>query len=87
MAGQDRDRGWELGIGEDRRVSVVVRPGSDAPSRGHSAGPVLEAGHWYFAAAAWDSDGRVTLVVLPRNSGSAVRPAASVLPADAGPPT
>jgi N,N-dimethylformamidase len=85
MAGQARDGGWELGIGEDRRVSVAVRPGPDAPPRGHSAGPVLETGHWYFAAASWDGGGGVTLVVLPRSSRSAVPPAASVLPADAGP--
>ena len=85
MAGQARDGGWELGIGEDHRVRVAVRAESDGPPRGHSAGPVLETGHWYFAAASWDSEGRVTLVVLPRSSRSAVLPAASALPADAGP--
>jgi N,N-dimethylformamidase len=85
MAGQAGDGSWELGIGEDRRVSVAVRPGPDAPSRGHCAGPVLETGHWYFAAASWDGEGRVTLVVLPRTPGSAVLPAGSGLPADAGP--
>ena len=31
MAGQAGDGSWELGIGEDRRVSVAVRPGPDAP--------------------------------------------------------
>ena len=36
MAGQARDGGWELGIGEDHRVSVAVRAASDAPPRGHS---------------------------------------------------
>ena len=36
MAGQARDGGWELGIGEDHRVRVAVRAGSDAPPRGHS---------------------------------------------------
>jgi N,N-dimethylformamidase len=85
MAGQARGGGWELGIGEDHRVSVAVRAASDTPPRGHSAGPVLETGHWYFAAVSWDSGGRVTLVVLPRSSRNAVLPAASVLPADAGP--
>jgi N,N-dimethylformamidase len=85
MAGQARDGGWELGVGEDCRVSVAVRPGSGAPPRGHSAGPVLETGRWYFAAASWDGEGQVTLVVLPRSSASAVLPAGTGLPADAGP--
>jgi len=85
MAGQARAGGWELGIGEDHRVRVAVRAASDALPRGHSAGPVLETGHWYFAAASWDSRGRVTLVVAPRSSRSAVLPAGSVLPADTGP--
>ena len=85
MAEQARDGGWELGIGEDRRVRLAVRAASGAPSRGCSAGPVLETGHWYFAAASWDSEGRAALVVLPRSSRSAALPADPVLPADAGP--
>ena len=85
MAGQGRDGGWELGIGEDHRVSVAVRAAPDAPPGCHSAGPVLETGHWYFAAASWDSAGLVTLVVLPRISRGAVLPGASVLLAGAGP--
>ncbi|MGI8448547.1 MAG: N,N-dimethylformamidase beta subunit family domain-containing protein, partial [Streptosporangiaceae bacterium] len=79
MAGQAADGGWELGIGADHRVSVAMWEGSDAPPRSLSAGPVLETGHWYFAAASWDGGGQVTLVVLPRGSLSAT------LPADAGP--
>ena len=85
MAGQARDGGWELGIGDDHRVSVSVRAASDATPGGYSVGPVLQTGQWYFAAASWDSGGRVTLVVLPRNSRGAVLPVASDLPADAGP--
>ena len=79
MAGQAPEGGWELGIGADHRVSAAVWPGSDAPARAISAGPVLETGNWYFAAASWDEGGQVTLVVVPRG------PLSATLPADAGP--
>jgi len=89
MAGQagDTDGGWELGVGEDHRVSVTWSPGPDSPSRGISAGPVLETGHWYFAAASWDRAGSVTLVVLPRGTRGGAVPGGipAGIPADAGP--
>ena len=88
MAGPagDTEGGWELGVGEDHRVSVTWSPGPDAPSRG-IPGPVLETGHWYFVAASWDSAGSVTLVVLPRGTGGGAVPGGipAGIPADAGP--
>jgi N,N-dimethylformamidase beta subunit-like protein len=69
MAGLGAGGGWELNIREDRRVGAV-RLGPDGQPAGHcvSAGPVLDTGRWYFAAAAWDADGAVSLLVLPRGS-------------------
>ena len=70
MAGLAAAGGWELGIGEDRRVSAV-RLEAEGQAAGHpaSAGPVLDTGRWYFAAASWDAGGAVSLLVLPRGGG------------------
>lgn len=67
MAGLATGGGWELRIGEDSRVSGVrLGPDGQAVGQPVSAGPVLDTGRWYFAAASWDADGAVGLVVLPR---------------------
>ena len=79
IAGLGAGGGWELGIGADRRVGAV-RLGADGQPAGPpvSAGPVLDTGRWYFAAAGWDPDGAVSLVVLSRG------PAAPAVAADPG---
>jgi len=67
MAGLAEAGGWELRIGEDRRIGAV-RLDADGQAAGQpvSAGPVLDTGRWYFVAASWDADGAAGLVVLPR---------------------
>ncbi len=67
MAGLAAAGGWELGTGEDRRVRAA-RLDADGQVTGRpvSAGPALGTGRWYFAAATWDADGAVSLLVLPR---------------------
>ena len=56
MAGQARDGGWELGIGEDHRVRVAVRAGIGRAAPRPLRRPGARDGHWYFAAASWDSE-------------------------------
>jgi N,N-dimethylformamidase len=74
VAGLSADGGWELRIGEDRRVAAV-RLGADGVAVGPpvSAGPVIDTGRWYFAAASWDADGAAGLLVLPRGPAGAAR--------------
>src|SRR5258708_10228724 len=89
MAGLAAVGGWELGIGEDRRVSAVrlEAQGQDADHR-VSAGPVLDTGRWYFAAARWDAAGEVSLLVLrraPRGQHGSASPG-STGPHDLGAP-
>ncbi|HUA31756.1 MAG TPA: N,N-dimethylformamidase beta subunit family domain-containing protein [Streptosporangiaceae bacterium] len=74
VAGLSAGGGWELGIGEDRRVGVVRLDGDGQHTgRRVSAGPELDTGRWYFAAASWDTGGGVSLLVLPRAPGGAFR--------------
>jgi N,N-dimethylformamidase len=75
MAGLAAGGGWELRIGQDRRVGAV-RLGADGEPAGRpvSAGPVLGTGRWYFAAASWNADGAARLLVLPRGSAGAAGP-------------
>jgi N,N-dimethylformamidase len=74
MAGLGPSGGWELGIGEDRRVGAVrLDPEGRISARPVSAGPVLDTGYWYFAAASWGADGAASLVVLPRDARGTAR--------------
>jgi len=72
MAGLGPGGGWELGIGADRRVGAV-RLDARGETAGHRvpAGPTLRTGRWYFAAADWDADGGVSLMVLSRDAPGA----------------
>jgi N,N-dimethylformamidase len=76
VAGLSAGGGWELRIGEDRRVGAV-RLGADGEAVGSpvTARPVIDTGRWYFAAASWDADGAVSLLVLPRGPGFSAPPA------------
>jgi N,N-dimethylformamidase len=74
IAGLGPDGGWELRTGEDRRVGAVRLDGDGQHvGRRVSAGPELDTGRWYFAAARWDTGGGVSLLVLPRPPGGAFK--------------
>jgi N,N-dimethylformamidase len=68
MAGFGADGGWEVAVGEDRRVSVARLSGAGDVQASVSGGPVLQAGRWYFAAVSWDAAGLVTLAVAARTA-------------------
>jgi N,N-dimethylformamidase len=83
MAGLSAAGGWELRIGEDRTVGAIrLEADGQAASRPVSAGPVLDTGRWYFAAASWGADGAVDVVVLPRGLPAT---SASAIPVRTGP--
>jgi N,N-dimethylformamidase len=88
-AGLSAGGGWELRIGEDRRVGAIgLGAGGEPAGRPVPAGPVIETGRWYFAAASWDAGGAVRLLVLPRGRrgpAGAARPGRSE-PHDLGGP-
>jgi N,N-dimethylformamidase len=71
LAGFASTGGWEVAIGADRRVNVARLSGAGDVLTAVSAGPVLQARRWYFAAVSWDAAGLVTLTVAARDSRAA----------------
>jgi N,N-dimethylformamidase len=71
LAGFASSGGWEVAIGADRRVNVARLSGAGDVLTAVSAGPVLQARRWYFAAVSWDAAGLVTLTVTARDSRAA----------------
>jgi N,N-dimethylformamidase len=67
MAGFGADGGWELAVGEDRRLSAARLSASGEVLVSASAGPFIQNGRWYFAAATWDADNSVALAVAERH--------------------
>ena len=66
LAGHGPDGGWELAAGADGRLAFArLTPAGEAAAE-LVAGPPLAERTWYFAAAAWDATGSVTLVVTRR---------------------
>jgi N,N-dimethylformamidase len=75
MAGSGADGGWEVAVGDENRLSFARLSVTGDVLDSVSAGPVLEARRWYFAAASWDG-GAVTLVAAARDPRRPRRPAA-----------
>jgi len=67
MAGFAAGGGWEVGIGEDRRLSFARLSAGGQVLASASAGPSVQACRWYFATASWDAAGTVTLAAAARD--------------------
>ena len=66
LAGLGAEGGWEVGIGEDARLSAAALTAEGELLRAVCSGPVISERQWYFAAVCWHGDGRVSIAVTPR---------------------
>jgi N,N-dimethylformamidase len=67
IAGFGAAGGWEVGIGDDRRLSFARLSARGDVLASAPAGPEIQAHRWYFATASWDAAGTVTLAAAARD--------------------